>query len=66
MDLYVLEYHLLTRLHAAVLAELAAPTEKVGGENDGGTMVAFLGHAMNLSEVGFYHLVSQKVFRKLK
>jgi hypothetical protein len=57
----VFGHNLLSRLHPALLVDLAAPQEKVGGENDGGRKAAFLVDPVSLSEVGFDHIEGQKV-----
>ena len=57
----VLGDHLLPRLHLAVQADLAAPPQKVGGENDGGRNAAFLVDPVSLSQVRSDHLEGQKV-----
>ena len=57
----VLDHRLLPRLHPAVLADLTAPPQEVGGQNDGGRMAAYIRHPVSLSQVAYHHLEGQKV-----
>ena len=52
----VLENHLLLGLHPAVLTELAAPVEKVGGQEDGGGETGLLCHPVGFLEVRLDHV----------
>ena len=62
MDLTdVLDDLLLPRLHPAVLADLAAPPQEVGGQNDGGGIAAFIRHPVDLCQVLFDLIEGQKV-----
>ena len=56
----VLEDQLLLGFQPAVLAELAAPAEEVGGQQDGGGETGLLGHPVGLQQVGLDLLVLQE------
>ena len=58
---HVLEDRLLLGFHPEDLAELAAPAEEVGGQQDGGGETALLGHPVGLHQVGLDLLVLQEV-----
>ena len=56
----VLENHLLPGFEPAVLAELAAPAEEIGGQMDGGGEEGLLGHPVGLLQVGLDLLVLEE------
>ena len=55
------EHQLLAGFQPEVLAELAAPAEEVGGQQDGGGEAALLRHPVGLHQVGLDGLVPQEV-----
>ena len=57
----VSEHQLLAGFQPEVLAELAAPAEEVGGQQDGGGQAALLRHPVGLHQVGLDGLVPQEV-----
>ena len=56
----VLEHQLLLGFQPEVPAELAAPAEEVGGQQDGGGETGLLGHPVGLLQVGLDLLVRQE------
>ena len=56
----VLEHQLLAGFQPEVPAELTAPAEEVGGQQDGGGEAALLRHPVGLQQVGLDALVSQE------
>ena len=56
----VLENHLFPGFEPEVPAELAAPAEEVGGQEDGGWETGLLGHPVGLQQVGLDLLVLQE------
>ena len=56
----VLEHQLLPGFQSEVWAELAAPAEEVGGQQDGGGQTAVLGQLVGLLQVGLDLLVRQE------
>ena len=65
----VLEHQLLAGFQPEVPADLTAPGEEVGGQQDGGGEAALLRHPVGLQQVGLDGLVGQEGLsqaRKLK
>ena len=58
--LNVLEHQLLAGFQPEVPADLAAPGEEVGGQQDGGGEAALLSHPVGLHQVGLDGLVGQE------
>ena len=56
----VTDHQLPPGFHLEVLAELAAPAEEVGGQQDGGGETGVLGHFVDLHQVGLGLLVRQE------
>ena len=56
----VLKDQLFPGFQSAVLTELAAPAEKVGGQEDGGGETGLLGHPVGLLEVRLDPLVREE------
>ena len=56
----VTDHQLPPGFHLEVLAELAAPAEEIGGQQDGGGEAGLFGHTVGLLQVGLDLLVAQE------